>query len=431
MITNEMYHWGKWSKHNLEYIRDSNAFLNISVGSIRSGKTISTLARWLLFLGTSPHKKFAMIGVTMGALIRNVIEPFMAMLELEGIPYDYKPGDQKLYVDDKSIALFGLDKANAEKKIQGYTSAGTLIDELTTIPQASFDMAVNRNSDTGAKIFATCNPANPNHYVYQDYITQEEIKAGSIKVFTFQLEDNPNLSEEYIQHLKQIYPEDSVFYKRYILGQWVSGHGIIYSRFTDENIYHEDKPLDYFDYLEWGSDYGASSTTCFNLIGIKEYDDHNEFYIIDEGGYNAKREGVSLTDDEIVDLVVEKQDQYHMTSDEYTFYPSHDAKSFKTALEKREEIKMNIQTFTPDTMESIGEISSLFNQNYIHIHERCRNTIECLKGYEWDSKAAARGEDKPLKVDDHYADSIRAPIMEHLFADEMLGCVVSLGGLLQ
>lgn len=415
-----MYHWGKWERKTLEYIRDSNAFLNISVGSVRSGKTISTLARWILFLGKNPNKKFAMIGVTMGALVRNVIEPLMSMLELEGIPYDYKPGDQKLYVDGKSIALFGLDKANAEKKIQGYSSAGTLIDELTTIPEAAFNMVVTRNSESGAKIFATSNPANPNHYVYQDYIQKEEIKQGSVKVFTFKLEDNPNLTREYIEHLKQLYPEDSVFYKRYILGQWVSGHGIIYSRFTDENIYHEDRPLDYYDYLEYGSDYGASSTTCFNLVGVKEFEDHNEFDIIAEGGYNAKAEGVSLTDDEIVDLVVESQNEYGLGKGN-VFYPSHDAKSFKTSLEKRGDVLMDIETFTPDTLECIGEISSLFNLNYLRVHSRCVNTIECLRSYEWDSRAAQRGEDKPLKVDDHYCDSIRAPIMNHLFDEDGIG----------
>lgn len=421
-----MYHWGKWSKHNLEYIRDSNAFLNISVGSIRSGKTISTLARWLLFLGTSPHKKFAMIGVTMGALIRNVIEPFMAMLELEGIPYDYKPGDQKLYVDDKSIALFGLDKANAEKKIQGYTSAGTLIDELTTIPQASFDMALNRNSDTGAKLFATCNPANPNHYVYQEYITQEEIKAGSIKVFTFQLEDNPNLSEEYIQHLKQIYPEDSVFYKRYILGQWVSGQGVIFDKFTDDNIFSGSVDLDDYDYLEVGSDYGTSTTSCYSLIGVREFDDHYEYDLICERGYDATKQASSQTDVERVDDIYQLQEDYQLGK-QNIFYCSHDAGSLRAALQKDSRIMMTVDTYMPDTLECIQVMSSLFHQGYLRVHESCTETINQIHGYEWDSKASQKGIDRPIKRDDHYIDSMRAPIMHHLYREsEILMGVVHL-----
>lgn len=419
MITNEQYQWGKWSKHTLLYLRDSTAFLNISVGSIRSGKTISTLARWMIFLGTSPHKKFAMIGVTMGALVRNVIEPFMAMLELEGIPYDYKPGDQKLYVDDKSIALFGLDKANAEKKIQGYSSAGTLIDELTTIPQDAFEMALTRNSDTGAMIFATCNPANPNHYVYQDYIQKKEVKQGSVKVFQFDIEDNLNLSEDYKEHLRRLYPEDSLFYKRYILGQWVSGRGAIYDKFNQENIYKEQRPLEEYDYIEIGSDYGTSTTTCYEIIGVLEYDDHHEFEVIREYGYNAEKEGVTQTDAERVEDILMLQEEYGFDEDN-VFSVSHDAASLLSALNKDERIHMTLRTFTPDTLECIQELSSLFYQNFLKVHIDCKETIQQIRGYEWDMKAAQRGEDKPVKQDDHYPDALRAPIMNHLYGSSWL-----------
>lgn len=417
MITNEMYKWGGWSKRTLEYIRDSNAFLNISVGAIRSAKTISSLARWQVFLGETDHTKFSMIGVTMGALVRNVIEPFMSMLELEGVPYDYKPAKQKLYVDGRSIALFGLDKANAEKKIQGYSSAGTFIDELTTIPQESFEMALTRNSDTGAMIFATCNPANPNHYVYKDYILKEKVKQGSVKVFKFQIEDNVNLSTDYINHLKQLYPKDSLFYKRYILGQWVSGQGAIYDKFTNENIYSKTFPLDYYDYIEVGSDYGTSTTTCYEVIGIKEYEDHTRYDVIHEYGYDAKREGVTQTDAERVEDIYQLQEEYHLNEDN-VFYVSHDAASLLSALEKDERIKMTLDTFTPNTLECIQEISSLFYQNHLRIHESCKETIKQIKGYEWDMKAAQKGIDKPIKKDDHYPDALRGPIMNHLYEEE-------------
>ena len=412
-----MYKWGGWSRRTLEYLRDSTAFLNISVGAIRSAKTISSLARWQMFLGETDHTKFSMIGVTMGALVRNVIEPFMSMLELEGVPYDYKPAKQKLYVDDRSIALFGLDKANAEKKIQGYSSAGTFIDELTTIPQESFEMALTRNSDTGAMIFATCNPANPNHYVYQDYILKEKVKQGSVKVFKFNIEDNVNLTPEYIHHLKQLYPKDSLFYKRYILGQWVSGRGAIYDKFDDNNIYKNQLPLNEYDYIEIGSDYGTSTTTCYEIIGIKEYKDHTRYDVIREYGYDAKQEGVTQTDAERVEDIYHLQEEYHLGKDN-VFYVSHDAASLLSALQKDERIKMTLDTFTPNTLECIQEISSLFYQNYLRIHESCTETIKQIRGYEWDMKAAQNGIDKPIKKDDHYPDALRAPIINHLYEED-------------
>ena len=41
-------------------------------------------------------------------------------------------------------------------------------------------------------------------------------------------------------------------------------------------------------------------------------------------------------------------------------------------------------------------------------------------------KAAQKGEDKPVKKDDHYIDSMRGVIMNHLFDDRMMGAVIHL-----
>lgn len=418
-----MYHWGKWSKHTLQYIRDSNAFLNISVGSIRSGKTISTLARWLKFLGETDEKKFAMIGVTMGALKRNVLEPFMAMLTLEGIPYDYKPGDQKIIVDGKHIALFGLDKANAERKIQGYSSAGMLIDELTTIPQESFEMALTRNSEGTAKIFATCNPANPNHYVYKEYI-QKADNNKSLRVFKFNLDDNLNLSEEYKQHLRDMYPVESIFYKRYIQGEWVSGHGAIYDGFTDENILDPNTVnIEDYEWIHFGSDYGVNTTTCYNMIG-KTRD--GEYHQIMEHVFDAKERGYKQTDTQRVDDLIKIQDMYNL-DESNIFYVSHDAASLMVELERRKdsgELRLSLDTFKPNMLECIALINALFEENKFKICSTCKVTIKQVQGYEWNSKAAERGVDEPVQKDDHLPDGFRAPIVNDIKGHHILGGVV-------
>lgn len=402
------------------YINDSNSFMNIAVGSIRSGKTISSILRFYKHIKNNPHTDFAMAGKTIGSLKRNVVKPFLRLLDSYNILYEYKKFENEIHIIpfEKVITLFGIDKSGSEDIIKGFTCAGSLIDEATVMHPEGVRMLISRNSLSGAKIFLTCNPANPNNFLYTEYVDNTELlQSQKCKVYNFLLEDNLTLTQEYIDNLKSMYPVDSVFYKRNILGQWISGHGLIYSQFQDKHIITGDIDLEQFDYIELGSDYGASSTTCFNLIGIKEYEDHNEYTIIDEDGYNAEKEGVSLTDDEIVEKIYNMQEQYNLDSSN-VFYCSHDATSLKTALEKDHRIQMTIDSFKPDTLECISNISSLFYQDYIRIHNRCSNTIECLHGYEWDSKAAARGEDKPLKSDDHYADSIRAPIMAHLCEDE-------------
>lgn len=414
------------------YISEQDAFINLAVGSIRSGKTVAAIVAFLRFIHDSVHTYFAMAGKTLKALERNVVRPMKGIMRYLGIQYYHhkKDGEIDLFnMGDckKTIVLYSIEKKGSDEVIKGSTYGGALLDEVTVMDMEGLDMMISRNSLKGARIFMTCNPANPNNKINQEYVLDEELqKMGYVKVTNFLLEDNLSLTPEYIQRVKKIYPEDSVFYKRNILGLWASGQGLIYTGFTDKNIYHEDKPLDYYDYLEIGSDYGSSSTTCWILGGIKEFEDHNEYDLIAEGGYNAKREGMGVTDYEITEMIYDMQEEYHLTA-ENIFYPSHDASSLEIELRKNKKIELSVEKFTPDVLKSIEQINSLFHVGYLHVHSRCSELINCIHGYEWDPRAARNGEDKPLKVDDHYCDAMRAPIMNHLWEDNAVGFLLGLG----
>lgn len=425
--TEAKFYWKPFSNKSLDFMANSNYWINIAVGSIRSSKTITVLTRFIEYMIQSENTEFMIIGKTLNTLELNVVRPLVKMLNTLNIHVEQNGYLHEIYFLNNTISLFGAGKKGDDEKIQGSTFGGTLIDEGTVITEDSFKMILSRNSLPNSCIFITCNPANPHHYLYKEYIDNTTLTdENKCHIWTFILEDNLTLTKEYIDNLKSSYPKDSLFYKRYILGKWVTGQGAIYPQFTKQNIYTEDKPLSYYDYVELGNDYGASSTTCWNLIGIKEFDDHTEFDVIDEGGYNAELGGVSLTDAEIVEMILEMQNKYELTK-KNIFYPSHDATSLETELEKNPQIKMEIEKFKPDTMKAIGEIGSLFYKNHLRVHQRCKRTIECIESYEWDANAAKKGEDKPHKVDDHFCDSLRAPIMNHLYADNIIGGLVELG----
>ena len=77
-------------------------------------------------------------------------------------------------------------------------------------------------------------------------------------------------------------------------------------------------------------------------------------------------------------------------------------------------------------MDYYVNYSSLFYQNRLRINKRCVETIKSVKGYEWDIKAAQKGIDRPLKQDDHYCDSLRAPIMVSANSRKILTGVIHL-----
>ncbi len=45
------------------------------------------------------------------------------------------------------------------------------------------------------------------------------------------------------------------------------------------------------------------------------------------------------------------------------------------------------------------------------IHESCKNSISQIQSYAWDRRAQERGEDKPLKINDHCPDMWRGAIL--------------------
>ena len=58
-------------------------------------------------------------------------------------------------------------------------------------------------------------------------------------------------------------------------------------------------------------------------------------------------------------------------------------------------------------LDGIRYTGMLLNEDKIVILDTCVNTIKEFATYMWDSKAADRGEDKPVKQFDHCMDALR------------------------
>src|SRR5690606_28467657 len=58
-------------------------------------------------------------------------------------------------------------------------------------------------------------------------------------------------------------------------------------------------------------------------------------------------------------------------------------------------------------LDGIRTVSSLFSTGDLLVHESARGLIDELPGYAWDDSAAERGEDKPIKENDHSCDALR------------------------
>lgn len=403
------FQYGKFSEKALDFLDNSTAFVNILHGSVRSSKTITANVRWLDFIANSPHDKFLMTGKTRDTLERNVIEDLIRMIHGK-LPYEYNKYDGYLDIGDKRIYLVGFKDEGATSKIQGMTVAGWYADEAATAPESAIKMAMSRCSLDGAKMFWTMNPDSPYHYIYKEYITNTELKEkGVVKVWHFTLQDNPNLSQEYIEQLKLLYSGSQLQYKRYIKGLWVIAEGAIYDMFVEsENTFTK---IPQVHELNICCDYGVSTVTTFGVMGIQKNEvNGNKYYLLEETYYDKEQTGVAQSDSERVEDLIRLQNKYKLNHSNTIFLP-HDAASLKAECQKDSRIIMNVQTYAPNTYEDIKTIQNLIANRDFKIHVSCKNSISQAQSYAWDKRAQQRGEDKPLKIDDHCPDMWRGGIL--------------------
>ena len=405
--TNNTFEVGQFSPKAEDFIYRSDAFINIAHGSVRSGKTIAATWRFLAFICSSPYDEFMISGKTRDTIERNVVRDLIRMVEGK-LPYKYRKFDNYLDIAGKRIWLIGFSDEGATEKVRGMTVGGWYADELTSASKSTVEMAITRCSVDGAQMFWTMNPESPYHFIYTDYITNQELlDSGTVKCWHFTLEDNLHLSKRYIEELKRVNRKSQVNYKRNILGQWVIAEGVIYDSF-DENVhvFHDDLS-ETFDETNICCDYGVSTVTTFGVMGIvKDTKEGNKYYLQEETYYDAAQRGVAQSDSDRVNDIVMLQDKYGLGRKSTIFLP-HDAASLKAQCRKDPRIRMKVRTYAPDTYKDINRIQDLFNTQRFFIHESCKNSITQAQTYCWDTRAQQRGEDKPLKVDDHCPDMWR------------------------
>lgn len=271
---------GKFSQKALDFIQNSDARLNILHGSVRSSKTVNCTVRWLTFCLDGPPGDFIMVGKTVGTLQRNVLNDIIDIVGPKQFHWENKQqGVARLL--GRRVYIVGAASEESESKIRGATFAGALCDEISLYPRSFVDMLLTRLSIKGACCFCNCNPGDPAHWFYKDFICNEEIT--NKKVWHFTLDDNPNLDEEYKLSLIEQFKSNPVFYERFILGKWVVAEGAIYNKFANsiadghESPYIIDTPplaprqrrLD-LQFCTVGLDFGGNeSGQAMNLTGYR------------------------------------------------------------------------------------------------------------------------------------------------------------------
>lgn len=281
----------KRSKKQIDYLY-GNARIDLTDGSVRSGKTWETCEKFILKLLETYNENVdrCIFGKTQETIERNVITTFRKQLDPLGKnPDAVKTTKGGVYILGKKVFLQGCNDKNATQKIKGMTLKHSLIDEFSLLTKEHFDMIRTRHiTYEDYWIGGTTNPDAPTHWFFQEYnhLIGDGIQFDpdlNMSLTHFVLEDNLYIPKTELEAIKRSY--HGVFYDRNILGKWVNAEGLACPHynpnvhkipFDDIKLMVENgKFIRYISGVDWG--YPSESS-----IGIYGMTPKNEFYKIFE-----------------------------------------------------------------------------------------------------------------------------------------------------
>ena len=377
---------GKLTGKHLECFAKAKQKYNVLHGSVSSGKTITSLLMWVFFVLAGPPGELLMVGKTERTLKRNVID---VLITIFGNAIQPSGGECKIY--GRRCYLVGANDERAEQKIRGISLVGAYCDEMTLYPESFFQMLKTRLRLPGARLYGTTNPDAPKHYIKTDFIDNEKIKNKTIWHFT--LDDNPYLDPDYVQDMKNSFT--GLWYRRYILGEWCLAEGVVYDMWDDAKHTYKVAPYPVQDYYV-GIDYGTANPTCFLLMGITG----NKAICIKEYYYDSIKTNRQKTDAEFAKDLKDFIGDIKIRS--IIIDPS--AASFRAQLRKD---GWFVRDANNDVLDGIRTVSTMLQSGRYLVHESCQNHIAEFSSYVWDAKAQEKGEDKPMKQNDHSMDACR------------------------
>ena len=373
-----------FSEKQREYFDNADRRWNFKTGATRSGKTYMdyfVIPKRIRARIGKPGL-VVILGVTKSTIERNILEP---MRNIWGSELVGEINSHNIcYMFGERVYCLGAEKVSQVSKLRGASIKYVYGDEVADWNPEVFDMLKSRLDKPYSCFDGALNPQGPTHWL-KSFLDNPEFDTYVQKYTIF---DNPFLPKEFVDNLCKEY-EGSVYYLRYILGEWALAEGLVYS-FGEDNIVDEQpRGAEYYISIDYGTlnpfSAGLWSVTGAKAVRIQEY-----YY----DGRSQKRQ---LTDEEYCDEILALADGYPVAK--VIVDPS--AASFITALKRR---GFRVQQADNAVLDGIRRTSVFLRNGTIKIHRSCADSIREFGLYRWDEKAAS---DAVVKENDHAMDDIR------------------------
>lgn len=378
-----------FSEKQREYFNNANKRWNFKTGATRSGKTYMdfyVIPKRIRARIGKPGLA-VILGVTKSTIERNILEP---MRNIWGSDLVGEINSQnKCYLFGEMVYCLGAEKVSQVSKLRGSSIKYVYGDEVADWNEEVFEMLKSRLDKPYSCFDGALNPQGPNHWL-KEFLDSEDFDTYVQKYTIF---DNPFLDSDFVKNLCKEY-DGSVYYKRYILGEWALAEGLVYPMFSSEkHVFKGEiervRGCRYFVAI----DYGTVNAFAINIFEF----DGRKSRMIKEIHHDGRKNGrldneayYKLLDDAIGDLPVEK----------VVVDPS--AAGFIQTIIKYG--KYIVEGANNDVLNGIQEVTKYLNYGLLAIHESCVETIKEFQQYSWDNKT---NDDVVIKENDHHLDALR------------------------
>lgn len=361
-------------------------------GAVRSGKTLSMGLGFFLWAMTMFRgQRFGVCGKTIAALRRNVLTEILPQLQSLGFVIRERRTENRLEIKflghTNDFYIFGGRDESSAALIQGITFAGVLLDEVALMPRSFVEQACARCSVTGSRLWFNCNPAGPRHWFYTQWIQQAQ--ARNCLYLHFTMEDNPSLSPAIRQRYTRLY--SGVFYRRFVLGQWVAAEGRVYDFFDAASA--PPPPAGLFAQWYISCDYGTVNPASFGLWGKQG----ETWYRVKEFYFDSRVQMRQMTDAEYADALENLASGREITA--VVVDPS--ASSFIALLRQR---GWQVIRADNDVLSGIRRTSDLLKSGALVICDTCTDCLREIEQYVWEESGS---KDRVKKEHDHAMDDMR------------------------
>jgi len=375
-----------FSEKQIEFWNNATHRWNIKQGATRSGKTY--LDYFIIpkrIRSCTGSGLIVLIGNTRGTLNRNILDPMRNIWGEELVGNVGSDGTVMLF--GKKCYVIGADKSSQTSKLQGAGIEYCYGDEITTWSEQVFTMLKSRLDKPNSIFDGTCNPDNPGHW-FKKFLDSD----ADIFKQHYTIDDNPFNSKEFVENLKKEY-YGTVYYDRYILGNWVAAEGLVYPTFSETrhitDLKREPEGAYYISI-----DYGTSNPTSMGLWCVNE----NGAVRVREFYHDSRKKLVQFTDEEYYTRLLDLAGQHTISS--VIIDPS--AASFIQTI--RRHGRFTVKKANNSVIDGIRITNTFLQQDKLLFNRCCKDSIREFGIYCWDTNAM---EDKIIKQNDHAMDDIR------------------------